>query len=244
MNKRQKTLYARKVLLMQDKIALRFARKLIAEFRRFWGMVSDGVQGGLFDVSHDAELSHAARIVDLLTDLAEDTGQAFSVLTIDAIDPITDVYAERVMADLRQAAQTSAAGVANVTIDKARQVIADGIAQAKPQAEIVKDLQLQVGVSKRRAVVITRTETHRAANTTTYARADKAAEDSGLDVVMEWISTNDGRVRDSHKHANGQRVPRGELFRVGSESMRYPSDPRASAKNTINCRCVLGVDVE
>ena len=73
--------------------------------------------------------------------------------------------------------------------------------------------------------------------------AESAATDSGLDVVVEWISTNDGRVRDSHKNANGQTRPMGQPFNVGGESMKYPSDPTASAENTINCRCVLGYDV-
>jgi len=94
-----------------------------------------------------------------------------------------------------------------------------------------------------RAMTIARTETHKAANVSQYTRAESAATDSGLDVVVEWISTNDGRVRDSHKNANGQTRPMGQPFNVGGESMKYPSDPTASAENTINCRCVLGYDV-
>ena len=65
-----------------------------------------------------------------------------------------------------------------------------------------------------------------------------------MDVTLEWISTNDGRVRDDHKRADGQKIKMGETFNVGGVKMRRPSDPAGGAKNVINCRCVLGFEVE
>ena len=44
-------------------------------------------------------------------------------------------------------------------------------------------------------MTIARTETHKAANTTQYTKAEWAAQESGLKVEVEWIATNDGRVR-------------------------------------------------
>jgi len=70
-----------------------------------------------------------------------------------------------------------------------------------------------------------------------------AATDSGLDVQIEWISTNDGRVRDSHRSVNGKIIPMGESFNVNGSKMKYPSDPSGGAANVINCRCVLGYHV-
>ena len=53
-------------------------------------------------------------------------------------------------------------------------------------------------------MTIARTETHKAANTAQYHRASVAAQESELEVVVEWISTNDGRVRDDHKTRTGK----------------------------------------
>ena len=84
---------------------------------------------------------------------------------------------------------------------------------------------------------------HAASNAVTYSRAERATEVSGMDVTLEWISTNDGRVRPDHKRADGQRVKLGEPFNVGGTKMRRPSDPAGGAANVINCRCVLGFSV-
>ena len=92
-------------------------------------------------------------------------------------------------------------------------------------------------------MTIARTEVGIAANTATYDRTNAAADESGLDIEYEWISTNDGRCVIHTKQANGQRVKRGEDFRVGGERVRHPSDARASASNIVNCRCVMGVIV-
>ena len=79
-------------------------------------------------------------------------------------------------------------------------------------------------------MTIARTETHKAANTT-IQKAEWAAQESGLKVEVEWIATNDGRVRDNHRHADGQKRPIGKPFNVGGEAMRYPSDPAQAQKH-------------
>ena len=111
---------------------------------------------------------------------------------------------------------------------------------------IAKNISKRVGgqYSVSRAMTIARTETHKAANTAQYHRASVAAQESELEVVVEWISTNDGRVRDDHKNADGQTRPIGQPFNVGGELLMYPSDPKGSAANVINCRCVLGYDTK
>jgi len=52
-----------------------------------------------------------------------------------------------------------------------------------------------------------------------------------------WISQRDSRVRDAHVLADGQIVNMGSTFNVGGEALRYPKDPRGSARNVIGCRC-------
>jgi hypothetical protein len=50
-------------------------------------------------------------------------------------------------------------------------------------------------------------------------------------------STLDNRTREDHAAADGQRVPVGEPFIVGGESLEFPGDPAGSPEQVINCRC-------
>ena len=246
MTRRQKTIWARKFLGLADKIAIKFARKLITEFRRFWSRASDSYDGGLFNLSDDLTASHASNVINILDDLVNETGKAFAVFTMPKIPPLNpdDAFGDKVIATIRAQAQADAAEIANTTIERARKIVADQTALAKTPDQIRDELVRQIGISKSRAATIARTEVHAASNAVTYSRAERATEVSGMDVTLEWISTNDGRVRDDHKRADGQKIKMGETFNVGGVKMRRPSDPAGGAKNVINCRCVLGFEVE
>lgn len=63
------------------------------------------------------------------------------------------------------------------------------------------------------------------------------AKDRFPDLAHVWMSTGDGRTRDSHLAAHRQVKPVGEPFTVGSEQAMFPRDPGLSAKERINCRC-------
>jgi hypothetical protein len=113
-------------------------------------------------------------------------------------------------------------------------VIADGIA-AK-----AKDINLK------RAQRIARTETHAAS---TYS-VNEAVRSTRVKFEREWVSMADERTRPypgstgaaakwDHRKANGQRRPMDVAFDVSGEKLMFPGDPKASAGNSINCRCVL-----
>lgn len=94
-----------------------------------------------------------------------------------------------------------------------------------------------------RSETIARTESLRAVHESGQ-EAFKQAVDSGKiaqsDLVQEWITARDERVRDSHQSMNGQKVPFGQPFTTGSGfSIRYPGDPSAPAHESINCRCTV-----
>lgn len=90
-------------------------------------------------------------------------------------------------------------------------------------------------ISRTRAALISRTETHSAAN----AGGNGAAKETGLTIVKEWVAANDERTREAHADADGQQVPIDDAFTVGGESLMYPGDPDGSAENIINCRCAV-----
>lgn len=92
------------------------------------------------------------------------------------------------------------------------------------------------GISRQRAAVIARTETHGAAN----VASDGAARATGLDLQKEWMTSIDGREREAHRVVDGDKVEMDMPFIVGGESLMYPGDPAGSPENTINCRCAVG----
>jgi len=248
--------YARKVLLAQDKISTKYFRKIKVELT----IVGDALAKSYLDNGNDSKFQgigqdHEKRLVVILTELSRVTNQTFRSIGIISIKSVFDTQdtaiESQILGVLAANVLTISAEIADTTIASASAVI---IQQMKISQDIEPDKYIpsisrmiakKIGgnSAKSRAMTIARTETHKAANVSQFTRAEMAATDSGLDVQIEWISTNDGRVRDSHRSTNGQIVAIGEKFNVGGTKMKYPSDPSGGAANVINCRCVLGYHV-
>lgn len=54
-----------------------------------------------------------------------------------------------------------------------------------------------------------------------------------------WVTRRDDRVRDTHVAAEGQTVPLGDPFMVGSSALMFPGDPNGAFADYVNCRCVV-----
>jgi hypothetical protein len=100
---------------------------------------------------------------------------------------------------------------------------------------------------KHRAEVIARTEALRSVHEGNEELFRQAIESGQLDianVIREWFTAGDERVRSSHTTMNGQVQPFGEPFISGKGSiLRYPGDPRAPAGEVIQCRCAVGTRI-
>jgi uncharacterized protein with gpF-like domain len=90
-------------------------------------------------------------------------------------------------------------------------------------------------LSRARANLIARTETHNAAN----SAAHEAIRSTGLPVLKEWVTALDGRERPEHANVSAVPIPLNSPFQVGGEELMYPGDPSGSAENVINCRCAV-----
>lgn len=66
-----------------------------------------------------------------------------------------------------------------------------------------------------------------------------AAKQAGEPYELEWVSMHDGKVRHTHRVADGQRIRPGERFLVGGSQLRRPGDVSAPVKEWINCRCTV-----
>lgn len=89
--------------------------------------------------------------------------------------------------------------------------------------------------------MISRTETMRAANTSTY----QLMEEWGAP-KLEWLATRDARCRPSHLAADGQVVETGKPFKVGGYKMLYPHDGSLGApvSEIAECRCTTAPVIE
>jgi HK97 family phage portal protein len=91
-----------------------------------------------------------------------------------------------------------------------------------------------------RAQTISRTDSHTMAQESTL----RAVHSLDMpDVVKTWVTTNDHRLRDSHRDIKKKTIDQKDKFLVSSNNgvdmMDYPGDPDGSPENVINCRCQL-----
>lgn len=128
--------------------------------------------------------------------------------------------------------------ISKTTARAIRRQIIDGAKKGWSQDRIARAIEraTEGEIGKVRARRIARTETHTAYERGSYEQA-RAVQKIGVEIVKVWASTEDERTRPDHAAANEQSRDLKKTFLVGGEEMRFPGDPRASARQIINCRC-------
>jgi len=141
----------------------------------------------------------------------------------------------------REVVRRRIVNVAETTRSQIVTAVAKGYEDGVGVAEIARNIfDLVDEISRMRAEVIARTETHGAAN---YG-SNEAARELGLPLRREWLAASDERTRDTHREANGQIVGMEEPFIVGGAPLMFPGDPAGPPEEVINCRCTLGYIVD
>lgn len=130
--------------------------------------------------------------------------------------------------------------------DETAKMISDEISRAvsmgaSPQ-QIAEGVQRILDVTgsaywPNRAKVIAVTSVHSMANAGSQAAMLMLQARSDRQLLKEWVSREDEKVRETHSKADGQRVPVASYFMVGSSPMLFPGDPDAPASETVSCRC-------
>ena len=98
-----------------------------------------------------------------------------------------------------------------------------------------------------RARTIARTEAVGAYNAGRFAGFRSLASQLGGRWEKVWLETHDHRTRLSHQAADldnprgvgGQRIPLGDMFKVGLGMGMFPGDPELPPEEVINCRCSI-----
>jgi SPP1 gp7 family putative phage head morphogenesis protein len=87
---------------------------------------------------------------------------------------------------------------------------------------------------------IIRTETTRISNLGEYQSIEHA-QDIGLKVKKQWVSTLSDTTRESHRALDGEIREMDEKF---SNGLLYPGDPSGEAEEVINCECTMITVIE
>jgi len=136
-----------------------------------------------------------------------------------------------------QISSTAAEQMTETTINKVSEVIEKGLIAGAAVEDIAKTLETNLAFSAARSLRIARTESTKAVNTATD-QAYRIANENGVNVQKQWLSSRDSRVRDAHVELDGTIIGVNEEFE--SEGLYAPSpadfgDPALD----VNCRCTI-----
>lgn len=134
---------------------------------------------------------------------------------------------------LEQRSMTFADSWTSTVVDRVERSLRNGQDDGEDTAGLRSRVRSVIGSERVRARWVAHTE----ATSTFGAANDFAYNLSGVVKSKQWLSAQDGAVRDSHAAADGQIVPVDDAFTVGGATLRWPGDPAAPIEETINCRC-------
>lgn len=124
-------------------------------------------------------------------------------------------------------------------VKKINSEVLQGIIQGESMDKIAKRLSSVENMNANQAIRTARTAVTGAEN---KGRQDsyQQAEDDGIVMGKEWISTNDGRTRHTHRNkpdgVGGEIVGQDETF---SNGLLFPGDPAGDPAEVYNCRCTM-----
>lgn len=117
--------------------------------------------------------------------------------------------------------------------------IAQSIMQGERIDRVAERLARTVtGMNERVAMRNARTATTSAENGGRY-EGFRNLTAAGVEMVVEWCATLDGRTRHEHRLLDGQRQRVDEPFEVDGMKILYAGDPRAPQGLIWNCRCTM-----
>lgn len=151
-----------------------------------------------------------------------------------------DVWLQSALAYLEAEGGAMVTAITETVLKDLRRVLTAGIEEGLGMDALARRLADEwPDVTAARALRIVRTEVIAASNWGAQKGAERTAEEFGLELEREWLATSDGRVRDEHADADGQRRGMAEPFSVGGYAADYPGDPALPASQRVNCRCAL-----
>lgn len=184
---------------------------------------------------------------------------AWSDVTARALAGVPPIVAEALIFDMVESE------IPDVAYDSVRLVLTMGLEQGWTQAQIDDQIRLALqpdaGATELVAAAARRGPRHGARwdelDTGGMSFMDRMKRDArtavtGLDGMItvnalaeqgftrkRWVTRHDDRVRETHRHADGDTVALSEPFYVGGYPLMYPGERGAPPAIIINCRCVI-----
>lgn len=124
-----------------------------------------------------------------------------------------------------------------------RNALLQNLSIGKSYASMIKDIRTGLNKTYNEAIRLIRTEGQRALNkgqNDLYLKAMSA----GVEGVDVWDATLDGRTRQTHARADGQKRNSEGYFIIGGYQARYPLDENLPAEESVNCRCRLRFEID
>ena len=150
------------------------------------------------------------------------------------VKAVADTFASAAITYMRANALGRIASIQGTTFDDVKRIVEQGFSEGYAVSKIARNItQAAPSVSRSRATIIARTETHAGANVGAF----EGAASIGVPMRKVWVAVEDDRTREEHSRADGQEIDMDGMFTVGSDSMKFPGDASASPENVINCRC-------
>lgn len=154
-----------------------------------------------------------------------------------AHDPGSDVTIDDVLTEAaRLALEEQSFEYATRSLKTTREELVDAIRETREEggtsADLAKKIRDRFDAAPARADNAARTELTNSINDAQFRTLAKEGND-----FKEWVTITDGRERESHGAANGQRVPIREHFQLDGGSAMFPGDPELPADERCNCRC-------
>lgn len=124
----------------------------------------------------------------------------------------------------------------------ARRRLQDELAVAtilgESQRKIIERIRRVTGQTIAQARRVAQTERNRVQSQARWEAGQEAA-DQGVEIENTW-SARMVNTRDSHRALNGTTKTQGEAFHtIWGNTLRFPGDPEAPAREVINCHCAL-----
>jgi phage portal protein BeeE len=133
-------------------------------------------------------------------------------------------------------AQRIAQDVVATTREAVRRIVSTGLTDGATITEMQAAIKAAGAFSPMRARRIARTEANLGAQLGANGAYDAAAAE-GVEFELEWSSSRDSEVRDTHRAMDGQRRRPGERFQSPSgDSALHPCGFSRASEN-VNCRC-------
>ena len=125
-------------------------------------------------------------------------------------------------------------------VKKMNAEVLQGILQGEPMDKIASRLSKVTDMNETAAIRNARTMVTGAENKGRQDSYERAEED-GIILQKEWISTNDSRTRHSHAVLNGAIVDQDKEFDNG---LMFPGDPSGRPEEIYNCRCSVAAVIK